>query len=156
MSNYKNYTDVDLKEAVRSSSSRRQVLIKLGLAPKGGNYDTIKRAIARLDVNTDHFLPSAGHNRGKRVGPLRPIEDYFSGKARIRSSRLREKLISEDIFEHQCSWCKGRTWLGKEIPLELDHIDGDNENNNLENLRLLCPNCHAQTPTYRGRNRNSS
>jgi 5-methylcytosine-specific restriction endonuclease McrA len=51
-----------------------------------------------------------------------------------------------------CSCCSGTEWLGKPMPLELDHINGDNANNSLDNLRLLCPNCHAQTPTYRGKN----
>lgn len=153
MHKYKNYTDEDLKEAVRSSPSMRQVLIKLGLVPKGGNYDTMKRAVRRLGLDTSHFLPQAGHNRGKVLGPMRTLEDYLSGKVVPRSSRLRERLISEGVFEHQCSSCRGRTWLGKDIPLELDHISGNNEDNSLKNLRLLCPNCHAQTPTYRGKGR---
>lgn len=99
-------------------------------------------------LDTSHFL-GQGHNRGKEALNQRPIEDYLSNKARTRSSKLRERLIWERYFEHQCSSCKRRTWLGRPIPLELDHISGDSEDNDLENLRLLCPNCHARTPTYR-------
>lgn len=63
----------------------------------------------------------------------------------------RIRLIDEK--GHQCEICKLSLWLTKPIPLELDHIDGNSDNNEKENLRLICPNCHAQTPTYRGRNR---
>ena len=148
MAKYRNYTDKQLQEATASSTSCRQVLIKLGLAPKGGNYGTFRRNAERLRLDTSHFL-GQGHNRGKEALNQRPIEDYLSNKARIRSSKLRERLIREGYFERQCSSCRGRTWLGLPMPPELDHINGDPENNRLNNLRLLCPNCHARTPTYR-------
>lgn len=56
-------------------------------------------------------------------------------------------------FGHKCSSCENTHWLGVKIPIELDHIDGNHKNNNLENLRLLCPNCHAITPTYKSKNK---
>jgi 5-methylcytosine-specific restriction endonuclease McrA len=66
---------------------------------------------------------------------------------------LRIRLIRDEIFKRECSCCHGTQWLGKLIPLELDHINGCNKDNRLENLRLLCPNCHTLTTTYRGRNK---
>lgn len=69
----------------------------------------------------------------------------------MKSHRLRLKLLREGVKPHQCECCKLSQWNGAPIPLELDHIDGNNENNNLDNLRILCCNCHAQTETWRGR-----
>jgi hypothetical protein len=101
-------------------------------------------------VDINHFTNQAW-NRGHKFGPKRPIEDYLSNTYSITSHALRKRLIKEGYFEHRCSMCSKTEWLGNPIPLELDHIDGDRSNNNLDNLRLLCPNCHALTPNYRGR-----
>ena len=68
------------------------------------------------------------------------------------SNKLRKRLLKEGVLEPRCVVCGGTEWLDRTIPLELDHIDGDRSNNLLSNLRLVCPNCHALTPTYRGRN----
>lgn len=62
----------------------------------------------------------------------------------------KQKLVEE--FGHKCQNCGGVEWLGQPIPLQLDHIDGHPDHNEKTNLRLLCPNCHAQTPTWCGKN----
>lgn len=148
------YTEVQLRNAVKDSTSMRQTLMKLNVAPYGGNYDVLRKAIAHFQLDTSHFL-GKGWNKGKTHEPKRSLESYLSNQHPITSHRLRLRLIKEGVFEHKCSSCNKSDWLGHSIPLELDHIDGSNKNNQLKNLRLLCPNCHALTPTYRGKNKKS-
>jgi 5-methylcytosine-specific restriction endonuclease McrA len=72
--------------------------------------------------------------------------------ALVKTSHLRRRLIAEGVERRRCEICGSESWNGRPIPLELDHVNGRRDDNRLENLRLVCPNCHAQTPTYRGRN----
>lgn len=81
------------------------------------------------------------------------IEHILIKGSTYQSNKLRIRLLNEGIKQHKCECCLNQMWLGKPIPLECDHIDGDNSNNLLENLRLLCPNCHAMTESYRGKNK---
>jgi len=151
MRQYRKYTEAQFIEAVRTSTSKRQVLIKLGLAPQGGNYATVTRLIQQLSLDTSHFL-GQGHAKGKRFDcRVKPIEDYLSGKRDIKSYKLKKRLLDDGLFQHRCCRCRRTTWMKQPIPLELHHIDGNSSNNQLHNLELLCPNCHAQTPNYRGR-----
>lgn len=145
------YTLEQLKEAVKTSISYRQVLSKIGLAPKGGNYQTLKRAIKHFDLDDSHFL-GRGANKGKIFPPKRPIEDYLENRQTIQSYKLKNKILREGLLPAICFNCNLDQWLGKSIPLELHHIDGNNKNNNLNNLQLLCPNCHALTNNYRAKN----
>ena len=149
------YTIDEFKKAVVESTSIRQVLIKLGLEPKGGNYRVFKKFAETHQIDFSHFT-GQGWNKGKTLPPKRSLDDYLSNKVPISSCSLKKRLLKEKLFEYKCSNCKRTKWLGKNIPLELDHIDGNPSNNNLKNLRLLCPNCHALTPTYRGRNKRKS
>ena len=148
------YTLEELKDALATSISYRQILDKLGVTPAGGNYETLRKAIAHFNLDTSH-LKGQGWNKGKKVGPKRPIEDYLSNKYSCTSHRLRQRLLKENFFEPKCYNCEKTEWLGSPIPLELEHIDGNHQNNTLNNLTLLCPNCHALTSTYRGKNKGS-
>lgn len=145
------YTQDQLIESVKESTSLAQVLKRLGVAPYGGNYDVVRKYISTLELDTSHFTGQAW-SKGKTIGPKRPIEDYLSNKISINSHKLRLKLIKHGFMEHKCSCCSLETWLDQPIPLELHHIDGNNKNNDLGNLQVLCPNCHALTSNYRGKN----
>ena len=81
-----------------------------------------------------------------------PLEELLVENTNWQSNKLRRRLLESNVKEHKCEVCSLSTWNGRPIPLELDHISGDKTDNRLKNLRMLCPNCHAQTEHYRGRN----
>jgi hypothetical protein len=81
-----------------------------------------------------------------------PLVEILVEDSKFRTDWLKTRLIREGIFEHRCSKCQLTEWLDVLIPLELDHKNGVKTDHRLENLCLLCPNCHALTPTYRGKN----
>ena len=152
--NKRKFTIDQLIDAVRSSTSIRQVIFKLNLVPAGGNYSTIKKMINELSLDSSHFTGQLW-SKGKQVALKRPTEDYLTNKQSIQSHKLRLRLLREGYFVHKCYNCNNKLWLNNPIPLELEHKDGDHTNNELDNLTLLCPNCHALTPTYRGKNKKS-
>ena len=145
------YSLSQLEEAIKSSTSIRQTLDKLDVAAYGGNYEVIRRAIRHFNLDTSHFTGQLW-NKGKTLGPKQPLEKYLSNELRIPSYKLKNRLLAEGILKRACSNCKRRKWFGQPIPIELDHINGNPSDNRLFNLRLLCPNCHALTPNYRGKN----
>ena len=148
------YTQNALIEAVKTSTSKRQVLLKLGVEPYGGNYDVLRKALLHFNIKTSHFSGQAW-NRGLKLKPKQALEKYLKNEIPIQSYKLKNRLLKECVLKPVCVSCNQETWLGNPIPLELDHINGDNQDNQLSNLRLLCPNCHALTPTYRSKNRSS-
>jgi 5-methylcytosine-specific restriction endonuclease McrA len=146
------YTREQLDDAVRGSASLRQVLSRLNVAPFGGNYDVLRRSLRRFDIDTSHFTGRAW-SRGRQLGLRKPLEIYLTNSAPIQSFKLKRRLLQAGFLQPRCERCSLTVWQGLPIPLELDHINGNNGDNRLENLRLLCPNCHALTPTYRSKRR---
>ena len=148
-----NYTLEDIKKAINSSISISQVLKTLGLSAAGGNYKTIHNYIQKYNINTSHFK-GRGWNKDQKIGPKRPINDYLSNKQTITSYKLKLRLLNDNIFDYKCYQCNNTHWLGKQIPLELHHINGNSKDNTINNITLLCPNCHAFTSNYRSKNKN--
>jgi hypothetical protein len=147
--------DQEFSILVEASTSIRQILIGMGLKEAGGNYQTVKRRIAALGLKMDHFT-GQGHLKGKENTwhPRTPLVELLVENSSYKGStyKLKKRLLREGFFEYKCYGCRLTEWRGQPIPLELEHKNGRRSDHRLVNLTLLCPNCHALTPTYRGRN----
>lgn len=139
MRNYKRYTNEDLAKAVKENYSYAAILRQLNLIPAGGNYKHLQKRIQELKLDCSHMTYQA-HNKNKEVVPF----DELKG-----TSQIKKRIIKERGW--CCEGCGLHTWMQTTIPLELEHIDGNGFNNDRSNLKLLCPNCHALTTTWRRR-----
>jgi hypothetical protein len=125
-------------EACISEPTMAKACDKVGIS-----FSTFKRRAIELGV---YKTNQSGKGISKKNDD---IQIYLKNEKPIKSHALKTKLISSSLKTNECEICGISEWNGKIIVLELDHIDGNKFNNNLSNLRILCPNCHSQTPTFR-------
>lgn len=147
MKKWETFTREELEEIVKNSTSIAQVMIKCGYAENsGGGTRAIKEMLNFYKFDTSHFFELNGisHNKGQYN-----YERFKNGNY-LKPANMKDALIT--LRGHQCENCHNSVWLDKPIALEVHHLDGNTLNNELENLQLLCPNCHAQTENYRTRN----
>lgn len=136
------YTKEVIESAVAQSTSWAAVCRLLGVKPLTGSQTHLKNRATRLGIDTpDHFLGAAS-NRG-RTFTKRKVEEYLFNGVRVESGRLRKMLVRDGYKDSRCEICGLSEWMGSPIPLELDHMDSNHFNNELSNLQIVCPNCHA-------------
>ena len=142
------YTKVLLQEAVINSVSYAGVLRHVGLKQAGGTQSHITNMIRKFDIDTSHFT-GARWNKGKTFPNLRKkpeeilvIKDKFSHRS--KHVTLKRAMLESEVV-YKCSCCGiGDIWNNYKIELEIDHKNGFNWDDRLENLRFICPNCHSQ------------
>jgi len=145
-------TDEEIREAVAKNQSLTGVLRQFGITVAGGNFTTLKHQILKLGIDTSHFTGQA-HLKGKTHGWSKKNSwEEILKKGTLLTSEQKKRLVKENLLKYECSVCSIKEWNGSHLVLQVDHIDGDVFNNLLINLRMLCPNCHSQTSTFRGRN----
>ena len=139
------------EEIVKNCYSIADFCKAVGWQPRGDNYKIFHKYVKEYNLDISHFTGQKS-NIGNSLNFKNELsaKEYAKSKC-VRGQTLIKKLIKENIKERKCESCELTEWKGKEIPLELHHIDGNNSNNDLNNIQLLCPNCHYQTDNYCGR-----
>ena len=135
----------EILQWVNENQSKAYMARELNCNPK-----TINSILVKLGI--DYSGNQSGKGQSKSNNNYMPLQKYLATSLDIQSNKVRNKLLREGYKNHQCECCGMTEWLGQPIPLELHHKDGNRNNNTLENYQLLCPNCHAFTDSYRGKN----
>ena len=145
---------IEFKTIVESSTSINEILIKVGCVNLSGSmHKKVKDRINREKLPTQQLLRVGKSKNGIIKIPLAEI--LVKNSSYLNRQRLKIRLVSENMLEYKCMGNKCsviNVWNEKPLVLQLDHINGDNTDNRIENLRFLCPNCHSQTETFGGKN----
>jgi hypothetical protein len=147
----------ELEKVVKDSKTKTECLKKMGLRAAGGNYKTITKYIELYQIDTSHF--DSGQEKIKKMTELNrerkiPLSEILVEGSTYNRHRLKERLYDENIKIRQCELCEqGEIWNGKKMSLIIDHINGVWDDNRINNLRIVCPNCNATLPTHCGKNK---
>jgi hypothetical protein len=147
-----------VEKAVAEANCWFDCLEKLGVPKIGGNYRTLKGKIAEYGLDVSHFDYRLAKTRNgkhyKRQLINRENEEIFSYGAHVKTMNLKREYIRRVLNgDAHCEICGIRDWNGMELMFQIHHLDGNHQNHAVENLQLLCPNCHSQTDTYSNRKR---
>lgn len=138
-----------IENAVKESDSYSEVLRKMEIPIQGNNSKTLKDKIQQYNIDISHFTFKKQYKEIADCSYI-PASEYLNNSKSIQTSKLRIKLIKEGIKENKCEICGITEWQDKPLVCQLHHINGDSTDNRIENLQMLCPNCHSQTENYCG------
>lgn len=136
------YDKETLELAVKESITWAEVCRKLGVKPMTGSQTHLKKKAAAWGIKDSHFLGQA-FNKGKKFPSKQPVENYLKEYKELNSHDLKNRLFKERLKEERCEICGLKSWQGEPAPLELDHINSKHADNRIENLQILCSNCHT-------------
>lgn len=145
------YLKQNLEPIIKNSKTISEVIQKLKLTAIGGNHKTIVKYIKKYNIDTSHFEQRS--DRMRLLNPAIPLDKVLVENCNYNRVHLKNRLYKEGIKKRECEECgQGEIWRGKKMSLILDHKNGINNDNRIENLRIICPNCSATLPTHAGKN----
>ena len=149
-----NLSDEEFKEMIARNHSWCACAKEIGLSPNGANSKIqLKKRVEELGCDISHFTTTGTANKASTKYTLEEI--MVENSTYTNGMRFKKRLIEANIIPYRCAICGlENQWNGKELILQLDHINGKHNDNRKENLRFLCPNCHSQTETFSGKNKN--
>jgi hypothetical protein len=146
------FTESRLREVIAAASCWSDALRALGMRCAGGNHATLKKYVSLWGISTEHFDPDVGRRRAGRRRQ-RPLSELLVRDSPFDRGQLKKRLFAEGLKERRCELCgQDERWRGRRMSLILDHVNGVHDDNRLENLRIVCPNCAATLDTHCGRN----
>jgi len=143
----------EFKRLVARSKSTTEVLRHFGLENKGGNNRTLKQRMVEEGIDASHLARCYASMVQQNIRNKKPLSEILVEGSTYARNHLKERLLKEGLKQNICELCgQGGEWKGKPLTMVFDHINGVSDDNRLENLRMLCPNCNSQLPTHCGRN----
>lgn len=150
----KKYDESSFKEIISNSLTFRQVFKKLGLNEFGNNYGIVHKYIKKYGIDTSHFKNTSTIDILQRLNTIPLSEILVENSTYTNGTNLKNRLYREKLKKPICEKCgQDEWWHGERISLILDHINGKHNDNRIENLRIVCPNCEGTLPTHCGKNR---
>lgn len=144
--------DQQFIELITNSPTMSAVLSSFGMENKGNNYQTCKRRIQELKLDTSHFLNRVESTIFHKSLSKEEFILRLTENCPYKRDHIKKFLIKFDLLEYKCAQCSNiGEWNNKKLSLQLEHKNGISDDNRLENLEFLCPNCHSQTDTFAGK-----
>lgn len=147
------YSYETLSKIISECGNLAQVCRAYGIGLNSSNYKTIRKKIEEYGIDVSHFSRGSSQIGSKNGVKYDSIKEVLIENSPYRNiSCMKKRILKEGLLEYKCSVCGITEWNNQPLSLQLDHINGINNDHRIENLRFLCPNCHSQTSTYAGRN----
>lgn len=143
----------ELQTIILESTSVSEVLRKIGVVDRGGNHTKLVKYLKEHpEINTETLVGRKIQRVNKKGVPLKKLSQVLVENSSGNSHKLKLRLINEGVKEERCEICGNTEWMGGQIPLDLHHVNGNHFDNRLENLIILCPNCHRLTDNWGNKN----